>query len=145
MRGNKQVKRMLQLIQAQSDVGNFWAFEQPKSSYMLRVPEVLQLLEQPQVSKVLFDQCAFGLRPPDYDPHEGTDKRVKKPTALVTNLPHTECLARKCDGKHVHVHAIGSCKGSSGKHVKRSRVAGTYPPALCRLYSRSVLKALQGH
>ena len=100
------------------------------------------LMHRDDVFVVDFDQCCFCLRPPDAYAFE-YDVRVRKPTGIVTNMAGLQKLGCRCDGSHVHIHALGSTLDKSGKRVKRSATAAAYPPALCRRWSSLVLAHLR--
>ena len=104
-----QLKNLLKLIDVSVSVGCFFNIEQPKSSLMLKVPEIEHLIEQNIVSKIDFDQCAYGLRPLRAPGTEGNNDTVKKPTNILTNMPKA-FLHRTCDGTHRHEHAIGAVR-----------------------------------
>ena len=46
---------------------------------------------------VHFDQCAYGLKPPD-----DAKGRIKKPTTIVANFPEIMKLARHCSCSRPH-------------------------------------------
>ena len=110
----------------------------------------VHLLSLPGVVRITFDQCEFGLRlPEDVVPNdvghvvkglEGNDVGIKKPATLVTNLPGEQKLSHNRTRTHAHKHLVGAAK-LNGKWVKKSKLGGIYPPALCHALSRLALAA----
>ena len=139
-RANNQVRQLFRLVIASVRARCFFSIEQPATSLMLKTELFEQVLRLPDVKVVYFDQCCYGLRPPDYD--GSVDNRVRKPTAIVTNLPNAESLSRKCQRNHLHIHAIGHTL-VGGRRIKRAHAAQVYPPALCRRLASLVAAAWQ--
>ena len=133
--GNLQHDEMHRLIQAMRDEGLSFSIENPLHSYLWSTEESKALMACEDVFVVDLCQCMYGLRPPDARLFDG-DVRVCKPTRLVTNVKALTQLARQCDGKHSHVHTLGTCRDKTGKLVRRSAAAAAYPPALCRQWAK---------
>ena len=129
--GNRILARMILLIKRIQQVGGQWSIENPLSSFLWRMPEVKALSRKELVYEVRFDQCMYGLSFKD-----SPTCRCKKATLLLTNHENLCSLAKKCDGSHKHVHAIGSVR-LNGVWTKRSKVAGHYPLQLVRAWSRA--------
>ena len=67
-------------------------------------------------------------------PDSKANERCRKDTRVLTNAP-LSYLSRMCSGNHVHVHCIGGVRTRQG-WVKRSKLAGHYPTALCRAWAK---------
>ena len=103
--------------------GAYWTIENPKSSFLFKMPSVLSLCRRRGVHAVSFDQCAYGLREGD------SELFYVKPTTLIGNLPKLLSLQRSCPGNHAHQRVEGTVK-IKGKWCGRSVLAGAYPHAL---------------
>ena len=126
--------RVLGLVKIVTDAGSKWSIENPHSSFLFKQAKVKELLGQRLVSEVVLDQCEYGLTFPDC--HEG--QRCKKTTRIIGNIQNLYLLDLKCKGDHQHVHAIGSVMTPHGSQ-KRSRLAGAYPPELCRAWAKALV------
>jgi hypothetical protein len=140
VRASQQVRQLVKLFSASVSVQCQFSIEQPASSLMLKTGAFEKILSFPNVQIVYLDQCCYGLRPPDYD--GAVDNRVRKRTAIVTNLPNADLLARKCQKDYFHIHAIGHTIINS-RRVKHAHAAQVYPPALCRRLAALVASAWQ--
>ena len=132
--GNKILARVLSLVKIISDAGSRWSIEKPHPSLLLKQAKVRELLDQRSVSEVVLDQCEYGLTFPDC--HDG--QQCKKTTRIIGNIQNLYLLDLKCKGEHQHVHAIGSVMTQHGSQ-KRSRLAGAYPPKLCRAWAKALV------
>ena len=137
--GNLQLTNMMILVRALLAAGRLFSIENPFRSHLWQTKEMLWLAEQADVFFVRFDQCEFGLRPPDYDGFE--DVRTKKDTLVLTNVPRLRVLQRRCQKNHQHVHAFGVAKTRNGC-VHRSKAAGVYPQDLCIIWARAVRRSI---
>jgi hypothetical protein len=79
----------MELATQQLEYGRFFCFEHPDKATSWATDGVRRLVEHPDTTLVMFDQCSFGLRCPD------TGRLMKKRTGLLTNNPHV-VAAFKC-------------------------------------------------
>ena len=117
-RGNLQAERMTILIHALSLQGAFWSVENPQASFFWDTFYFEHVESRFSTALVSFDQCTYGLQPPDAGPAEFT----KKATCWWTNLDGAHVLGRRCPGcsaSHRHLHAWGSGK-ANGKAFNRA-------------------------
>ena len=121
-----------------SALGGLWTIENPTGSYLFLFPPIQALCGLPNVHDVTFDQCCFGLQPPDGPP----GKFVKKQTTVRSNVPSLSSLSRKCPRDHEHVHAMGSVL-HNGQWQSRAKLAGHYPPGLCKQWAACVEAQVQ--
>ncbi len=128
--------RICALCQDCHGAGCFFSIENPKSSYLWHMPDVLAL--SGLAFKVDFDQCEFGLSLPG----SSGASRIRKPTTVLTNLPELRVLARTCKKDHDHVRCWGSAR-IGGTRVDLASWAGVYPKELCRVWAQAV--AQRGH
>ncbi len=80
LKGNQQLLRMMTLIDALDYVNALWSIENPESSFMFHT-KVKALTLRDDVHRFTFDQCMFGLAPPDVP-----SARIRKRTCVVTNI-----------------------------------------------------------
>ena len=130
VQGNQEFTGMMRLVVVLHRLGIPVTIENPETSMIWNMPELLAFVDEPDVNSVVFDQCMFGLLPPDHASLQH-DVRVRKRTKLVGSAPHLCRLHRVCDRAHQHSHAYGDCR-VDGKRVKRAKAAGIYPESLCR-------------
>ena len=135
--GNVLLKRTLRLIDILTKSGNHWSVENPLSSYVWCMPDMLKKLDGSECISVTLDQCSYGLRLPN---KEGILGPCKKATRIVGNLPGLEKLHKKCTCEQPHVHAIGGVRTRSG-WKRRSELAGHYPISLCDSYAQIAKEA----
>ena len=121
--GNLLVKHSLIIIHACIQHGAFWILENPKSSYMFRMPGVARVLRLPSTQVVQVDQCMYGLQDPV------SRIKYKKATIFIGNLPSLFLLSHTCDKAHIHEPVIGQVK-CEDKWTSRSVLAGAYPQVL---------------
>jgi hypothetical protein len=131
LRGNEIMRRVVKLINILEQAGNRWSLENPRSSYLFRQEEIVEIIERPTTISVVFDQCMYGLTFPDAP----VGSYCRKSSRVISNLAELEKLHVRCDGTHDHIHAIGSFKDKFGWH-RRTKAAGAYPPALCAKWAR---------
>eukprot|EP00435_Cladocopium_sp_Y103_P044136 s2398_g12.t1 len=94
-----------------------FVLENPLTSAAWTLPEVLDLVDRPDVFSVVIDQCVFGLMNATGELHRKATKLVTSSQALVSLMQ-----GHRCDGQHHHAPIIGGSKVSGP--------AGHYPPAL---------------
>jgi len=155
--GNRLADAVCLLCRAQHEIGGYFSIENPRSSFLWKYAPVSELFEF--CSSVCFDQCMFGLAPPNSMPTNKPTKtsnstvtasqsistpktcvRIKKPTRILTNLSALKALERPCDKSHQHVACMGSVKTASGwKSVAKE--AGAYPPSLCEPWAAAVARS----
>ena len=112
-------------------VGSHYSIENPLSSHIWGFGPIAAL----KGVAVDFDQCMYGLRPPVVDP--SVDVRFRKATRLLTSLSSLATLRIRCDGRHSH-HVVQGRISIGGKSVAASKLAGRYPPKLCRAWAKAV-------
>ena len=103
---------------AQIKAGRHFLFEHPASASSWQDPWVVSLSKMPGVTKVIADQCMFGLTAKA--PNE-EEKLARKPTGFLTS---SYCMANRlgvrCDGSHEH----------TALHGKQLEAAAFYPVRL---------------
>ena len=135
IQGNELLHRSLVLISILEKGGNTWTLENPRTSFLFRMPKVKRLLFKKTTELVDFDQCMFDLV------IAGSPLRVKKATRIIGNIC-LDGLAIKCDHSHQHQPAIGSVRTAQG-WVRRTQLAGAYPPKLCKALYKAICSAWQ--
>ena len=60
--GNIIFRRTMQLIDILEKHGNYWTLENPHSSYVWWMPEMISKSHKKNTSYAILDQCAYGLR-----------------------------------------------------------------------------------
>ncbi len=141
--GNDQLFQMVRLIDTCNKCNVPWTLENPEGSFVWHTDELIKRVNTDDCRSVVFDQCMYHLRPPDYV-KGGGDLRVNKPTRIVGTLPGLNTLACRCDRTHAHAHAYGHVRVGS-KRISRAAAAGVYPSALCCRISRLVVEHLRRH
>lgn len=130
--GNELLFRTLYLCELLHAHGSFFTIENPQTSYVWKMPQLLRVSEKTGAQKVVFDQCQYGFKIPDSSHIAGP---AKKGTIFWGTLTGLERLERRCCGEHRHVQVIGGVKTRQG-WVRRSELAGAYPHQLCSAYHR---------
>lgn len=112
--------------------GGFWSIEKPRSSKLWQFELVATLASLPGAFVVDLDMCDFGAE-------------FKKPTRIVTNLPHLRSLGHRCTGGHGHVRLHGNVTETAAdgrsRSIARTAAAGRYPDALAALWARALRAA----
>ena len=129
--GNELLSRILCLIDCFESAGNYWAFENPFSSYVWFMPAVRNKIDSSEVFEAVLHQCWYGLKIRDA---HGKSWPCKKQTRFVGNLPVLPQLSRQCRCSTEHLSASGGIKTTQG-WKKRCDMAGYYPFALCYKYT----------
>lgn len=132
--GNLIFRRTMQLIDILEKHGNYWTLENPHSSYVWWMPEMISKLHKKNMSYAVLDQCAYGLRLRGSGNAYGP---CKKRTRIVGNLPGLNSLSRDCSCQQAHVHAVGGVRTKAG-WKRRSELAGHYPKGLAQKYAEIV-------
>ena len=99
--------------------GSQWSIENPASSLIWIMPEMLALQRHCKPDEVMFHMCAYGAQ-------------SKKPTLIWASDRSLGSLRRTRPGNHRHVHLTG--KVWSPEHNKlmwRTKLAQVYPDSLC--------------
>ena len=135
VQGNLFLERSLILIRLLEAGGNTWTLENPRTSFLFRMSKVRRLVFKKSTFSVDFDQCMFDLI------ISGSPLRVKKATRIIGNIP-LDNLGIKCDHSHQHQAAIGSVRTEKG-WVRRTQLAGAYPPKLCKALAEAICIAWQ--
>lgn len=138
--GNREVSFAVKLILTLIQAKCFFTLENPATSLMWRHPRLARLIRDfskngKQVTQfpaftVDFDQCMYGLG----CKHGHVQEHWQKRTRIFTNIPTLAKLEHNCDRSHEHTVVLGSLK-VSGKSVNRSKLAGAYPPLLCKRWA----------
>ena len=96
---------MAGLYKLQLSAGRHFLHEHPATASSWSDPWIMRLLNHPNVSSVVSDQCEYGLLTPDAD---GLPMPAKKPTRWMSSSPFMlDRLSRRCSGDHVHQHLVG--------------------------------------
>ena len=120
-----QIKLAAKIAHHQMSEGRLFLIENPASSRIWLLPEVLQLLKDPRVFCVTANGCAFGLR-------ARSGKFLAKKWRFVTNdRALSETLCRKCPGES-QWHQHERCEGSN------TRESQNYPVPLAHTVLRRV-------
>jgi hypothetical protein len=102
-----------------------FSVENPRTSVLWKVPDIIEIADISFVSLCHCDLCAFGLCSP-----KGIVPKVwyKKPTSILGTFRRREVLAQTCPGNHCHG-SLGRQEYfmlSDGSRVLKSRYAGNY-------------------
>jgi hypothetical protein len=117
--GRKHLRFACKLYALQLEMNLYFLHEHPAGASSWEEKCVTDLLDKPQVDKVVSDMCVFGMTQQD---EQGT-ALVKKPTAFMTNSPAiARRLNHRCPGGHRHITLMGG----------RASRAEVYPEQLCR-------------
>lgn len=119
--------------------GNF-SIENPSRSWLFRLRCCRYLSEclQHNYFSVTFDQCCYGLAPPD-----APEKRYRKTTTVVSSKDMS-CLRKKCrngSGCGAQHMAIQGTVKIDGSVFQRAKLAGRYPPALASALAHALLSS----
>ena len=98
---------------------------------------MLSILEMSSVCHVRFQQCMYGLGPPDR-----ADQRIRKDTVVLGNVAGLVRLARTCDRRHMHAQCYGGVR-VHGKWCSRAKLAGAYPHSLCSAWAKVMVEAFK--
>ena len=101
-----------------------WSIENPASSMLWLMPQVLLFIAQHPHVRSQLDMCQFG-------------KESKKPTVFLASGAFLAQIVRQCSGEtvdHVHVPLKGTVS-INGKETFRTKLAQVYPHELCELYA----------
>ena len=117
--GTLLVQVAIQLALLCRQAGAKWSIENPASSMIWMMPEMLDLQAQCQLAVVKFDMCAFGWQ-------------SKKPTTTWVSEQTLSSLCSCCPGRHRHVHLTGKVwSPEHNKFMWRTKLAQVYPDSLC--------------
>ena len=97
-----------------------FSVEQPVSSTLFHLPEIIRLQSRSDVFPVLLDQCAYALM------DRRTGLAIQAPTKILTNCLALRDLTRTCPGDHAHV------PSRREQDVKKARIPQPYPSPLAR-------------
>ena len=93
------------LYKLQVDNGRHFLHEHPATATSWSDPWIMRLLQHPQISSAISDQCEYGLLTPDAN---GVPTAAKKPTRWMISSPFMlHRLSRRCSGNHIHQHLVG--------------------------------------
>ena len=123
--------------------GVCFGFEHPRNSRAWSLPIFVFLLSLAGIRLVDYDGCAFGLRPPGWTPSHG-DVRIQNPSKLMTNVPHYECLRKKCAmaGPHKHERVIPwNDREKAVGQPSLTKHTSAYPTGFNQLYARCTVSA----
>ena len=137
IQGNRIFDASVRLIRLLHSRGSLWSIENPLTSYLWSMPALKRLARKPGVYAVDFCQCMYGLSFPDSPKYQ-----CRKATRLLANFD-VSSLARRCDGSHQHIHAVGTVK-VRGIWYRRSQLACHYPRALCEQLQLAAAAAFHG-
>ena len=125
--GNRTMRATLELIRCFEQEGVPWCLENPATSNMWHVPQLMALARKSHVQLIEVDQCSFG------------QPWRKRTTLLFSRCDaqdvqaladkHKCCGRRVCDySRKEHIQLTGS--GPDGKPLTRQ--ARTFPSGMCR-------------
>ena len=97
-----------------------WTWEQPETSMMWQVPELIASIARTVSFEVIFDWCEWG-------------HPWRKRTKVVGRLPILPELRRRCSGNHKHQILQGKIPGSSRNWTE---LAAEYSTPWCRAYAK---------
>ena len=124
-KGERHMRFAVKLYRLQAEQGRWFLHEHPNSATSWKMPEMVKLMDELEISKTIAHMCRYGMYSKD---HNGIGK-VKKPTGFLTNSPYLrDQLSRKCLGGHRHVQLVGG----------RAHACQVYPDKLCRAILRGV-------
>ncbi|CAK8990637.1 unnamed protein product [Durusdinium trenchii] len=105
----------ISLCKLQQKQGRGFILEQPRDATSWTMPEMVSLLEEPEVYRLCLDLCQFGLRATK-GPYQG--QLVKKPTALISNIPElAKHVEKKCDKSHAHGQLLGGAAKPAAEYT----------------------------
>ena len=99
------------------------SLENPSNSLLWHVPCVKKLVERFGLFEVKFQQCMWG-------------GSTAKWTTILTNCPELACLAKSCDGDHVH-------RSSAARRDAQGKDTAAYPPKLCAAIADAISLAVR--
>ena len=109
--------------------GLYFLHEHPATASSWKNKHVMDILDRPEVQRIVSPMCAFGMMQED----EEGEALVKKDTAFMTNSRAiAERLERKCGKDHRHIVLIGG----------RAKRAEVYPEELCRQIIRGLVEQM---
>ena len=107
-----------------------FVLEHPVSSYAWKLPESRQILNHPNVSRILLHLCMFA---------DSAETRTKKPTQLLTSISLLKELGKTCDGRHSHAPHL--CGIRAKQAAQYSRNFGDVVANILALWLRPPLRA----
>lgn len=128
---NELLRRVLQICEVLVLSGSYFTFENPASSSVWSLPDLLSFGNQFEITQAILDQCQYGLQIRAATGQLGFARRC---TRFWGNLPGLGTISLRCAGGHEHVQVIGGVRDRHG-WVKRSTLAGFYPERLCHRYA----------
>ena len=126
---------MLDFVEAVLQTGGWITIENPFTSLLFCMPEILEGIQSGKWNLVYMDQCCHGLR----SPLGVTPQEIwKKPTYFLVTSDCFNQLKVRCQGNHTHTPVLGKVK-VFGKSCARSMLAGRYPELLANRYASCAL------
>ena len=115
----------IKLYRLQAENGRWFLHEHPNSATSWKMPEMVNLMKELEITKNVAHMCRYGMYSKDAN---GLGK-VKKPTGFITNSSYlADQLGNKCLGGHRHVQLLGG----------RAQACQIYPDKLCRAMLRGI-------
>ena len=130
LEANELVFRSVLLFEVVVQAGGDASFENPTSSLLWQVPQMLQLKVRLHLYNVDFDQCQYCA------PH-------RKPTRLLVSHAALLQFARSCPGDHAHALLQGTVRTRSGKKIFKTKSAQAYPMQVCRVWAQVVSEVVR--
>ena len=124
--GNRLARAAVRLIRACIEAKVGFSIENPHTSMMWDMPEMMDIQNASDSFSLSLVYCAYGAK-------------WLKPTRLLTNVKELVSLATSCKGDHEHQ----TLRGSSPEGVLWTRLAAAYPADLCVAYGEAIRKACQ--
>ena len=122
--GNRLMKFALQVVKWCLQLGVAFLVENPRSSWLFRLPPVLRLISAGRATIVVLDQCMYG-------------RKWRKTTGLLAgNLEEVDLsrISRRCGCKLCRrtgkAHWVLEGRNQDGRSW--TSIAQAFPPALCR-------------
>ena len=129
----KVYNKMQKLVLRLSTFDHLWSLENPRPSYLWKIPGIGKVRNQGSVITFMIDMCMYSFKFPD----SKDDEFCRKTSQLRTNLTSLSALGLKCTGEHQHAHAWSGVV-VDGRWCKRTALAAAYPEALCRAWAEIV-------
>ena len=121
----------LQLCAALASVGAFWSIENPATSMLWLMPQMVEFCNRFSPTRIELHMCAFG-------------SLHFKPTSFLTSAKNLVPIGRLCPGIS-NSHARDALTGTvliEGRQVYKTKLAQVYPHTLCEAYALSTTALL---
>ena len=124
-KGERHMRLTIKPYRLQAENGRWFLHEHPNSATSWKMPEMVNLMRELEITKNVAHMCRYGMYSKDAN---GLGK-VKKPTGFITNSSYpADQLGNKCLGGHRHVQLLGG----------RAQACQIYPDKLCRAMLKGI-------